>query len=142
MSNRLKARVFHHLQRLARRRGMDLLPRRDPPAELGPFLERHEVDLVLDVGAATGGYARKIRAGGYRGRICSFEPLKGSFAMLERAAADDPDWSCFQVALGAEKEVAELNVADNSDSSSLLEMERGTPRATRRRPISARRASK
>ncbi len=42
--------------------------------------------------------------------------------MLERAAADDPDWSCFRVALGAEKEVAELNVAGNSDSSSLLEM--------------------
>jgi FkbM family methyltransferase len=122
MSGKLKALVFHHMQRLARKRGMDLQPRRDPPAELGHFLERHDVDVVLDVGAATGDYGRRIRTGGYQGRIWSFEPLKHAYKRLERVSAEDPGWSCERLALASEEGTAEINVAANSDSSSLLKM--------------------
>ena len=117
-----KARIFNFLQRLARLRGLDLQPHRGPPRTLGDFLANRRVDLVLDVGASTGNYGWTIRAGGYRGRICSFEPLQAAFAKLEKLAAEDPGWTCHRLALGAESGEAEINVAGNSDSSSLLEM--------------------
>jgi len=119
---RARARAFQLLQRLVRLRGWDLQPHRGPPRNVGDYLAKRGVDLVIDVGASTGNYAWSIRAGGYPGRICSFEPLRASFATLEKLAAPDPAWSCRRVALGAEAGTAEINVAGNSDSSSLLEM--------------------
>ena len=129
MSGGIRARLFHFIQRLARSRGLDLHALRGEYTEeeerfreMGRVLVRQSVDLVLDVGAGAGGYVHRIRAGGYQGRICSFEPLKHSFQALETAAAVDPDWSCLQLALGAEAGTATINVAGNSDSSSLLPM--------------------
>ena len=122
MPSALKARVFHVLQRMARSRGMDVVPRRAPPGPLGHFLDLRGIDVVLDVGASNGNYARTIRANGYRGRICSFEPLRDPFRALEREASRDPQWSCLRIGLGAEPGTAEINVAGNSDSSSLLPM--------------------
>jgi FkbM family methyltransferase len=119
---RSKARLFGLAQRLVRLRGFDLQPHRQPPRAIGDFLASRDIDLVLDVGASTGSYAWTIRHGGYGGRICSFEPLKASFASLEKLAAKDPDWSCLRLALGARPGESEINVAGNADSSSLLEM--------------------
>jgi len=86
------------------------------------FLALQNVDLVLDVGAASGLYGKRLREGGYHGRICSFEPLREAYATLEKACAGDPDWTCHRIALGAEPGRAEINVSGNSDSSSLLPM--------------------
>jgi FkbM family methyltransferase len=119
---KLKARLFHLIQRLTRLVGLDLQPHRGPPRSLGNFLAGRDIDLVLDVGASTGNYGWTIRAGGYEGRICSFEPLSAAFARLEKRTAEDPAWSCLRLALGAQPGEAEINVAGNSDSSSLLEM--------------------
>jgi FkbM family methyltransferase len=117
-----KARIFQLLQRLARAGGLDLQPHRGPPRSVGQFLASRDFDLVLDVGASTGNYAWTIRSGGYEGRICSFEPLTAPFARLEKLADGDPQWSCLRLALGSEPGEAQINVAGNSDSSSLLEM--------------------
>jgi FkbM family methyltransferase len=119
---RVKARIFHFLQRIARSHGMDIVPRRAPPRPLGLFLDLRDVDLVLDVGAATGNYGRTLRAHGYRGRICSFEPLGAAFERLEKESSTDPLWSSLRLALGSKPGTAQINVAGNSDSSSLLEM--------------------
>lgn len=129
--DRLDARIFHRLQRLARRRGWDLHSHRANQAGFGELLTRGQIDLVLDVGAAIGMYGQGIRAEGYTGRICSFEPLSAAYRQLEKTASGDPDWSCYRLALGAEPGAAEINVAGNFDSSSLLPMrdrhERGSP---------------
>jgi FkbM family methyltransferase len=80
-----------------------------------------EVDLVLDVGANRGQYARSLRAAGYAGRIVSFEPIGALQAELERAAAMDPAWMVAPpMALGAERGEAWLDVSAESDMSSLL----------------------
>jgi FkbM family methyltransferase len=85
-------------------------------------LARHEVDLVLDVGGADGGYGRGLRRFGYTGRIVSFEPLASAYGRLSVVLADDPGWTAHNLALGSEPGKTTINVASNSDSSSLLPM--------------------
>lgn len=96
--------------------------RRHPAARRQKILAKHDVDLVIDVGAAGGGYGRSLRDFGWSGRIESFEPLAGAFARLQKVAADDPLWNVYPHALGREAGEARINIASNSDSSSLLPM--------------------
>lgn len=107
---------------------------RHPLARRMWLLERYEVDLVLDVGANVGLFAAELRAHGYRGRIVSFEPLANAYERLARRARKDPDWQAVNVALGDEDERSVINVAGNSESSSLLTM---LPRHVRAVPESA-----
>lgn len=82
---------------------------------------RRNVDLVIDVGANVGQYARKLRAGGYDGSIVSVEPLPDAFAQLERNLGSDPNWRGFNLAAGRESSKAKLNVSADSVCSSLLD---------------------
>ncbi len=84
------------------------------------MLQTHEVDLVFDVGAAKGAYGRELRDFGYHGRIVSFEPLERPHALLVAARGDDEAWTSHRCALGSTPGTATMNVASNSDSSSLL----------------------
>jgi FkbM family methyltransferase len=123
LAQRAKARIFHALQRTARKRGFDLLPLDVPPATIGMLLDDLAIDLVLDGGAAGGRFGRELRQSGYRGGIVSFEPLSGPFGQLAEAAGADPAWDALNVALGDAPGTATINVAGNFESSSLLEME-------------------
>jgi FkbM family methyltransferase len=81
------------------------------------------IDVVLDVGANAGQFAHHLRRDlAFKGRIYSFEPLSVPFRRLQSRAAQDPDWHAFNFALGDVKGIATINVAANSESSSLLEM--------------------
>jgi FkbM family methyltransferase len=81
------------------------------------------IDLVLDVGANTGQFARLCRTAGYRGKIISFEPTAAAHAALLRSAASDPLWTVAdRMALGAANAETEINIAINSYSSSILPM--------------------
>ena len=120
--NRIKAWIFHGLQRILRPLRWDMEPL-GAGGKPGELMALQEVDVVLDVGAAVGNYVKWIREAGYKGRICSFEPLSAAFKQLERNSADDPLWECRNLALGPEPGTAEINLAGNSDSSSLLPME-------------------
>jgi FkbM family methyltransferase len=82
-----------------------------------------DLDLVLDVGANTGQFARQCRAAGFEGRIISFEPSEVAHASLLRSAALDPLWTIAdRMALGAVTGETVINIAANSFSSSILPM--------------------
>ena len=110
------------VKRVGRKLGLDV-------SHYRPFSRRrasrvHELGIrtVVDVGANAGQYGRALRAAGYTGAIISLEPQAAAFADLERAASADSFWECLNVAAGAERANARLNVASNTTSSSLLAM--------------------
>lgn len=96
--------------------------RRDPSAVRKHFFEAYGINLVLDVGANSGQFAQQLLESGYRGKIVSFEPLSVAFGELSKAAQNHSDWNTLHCALGHEEGSAEINVAANSWSSSLLAM--------------------
>ena len=98
------------------------------------LLRSNRIDLVFDVGANFGQYATSLRECGYRGRIVSFEPLTSAFARLEANAKADPLWEVVNIGLGDRDERATINIAGNSQSSSLLEM---LPAHLKSAPVSA-----
>jgi len=100
---------YHGVNLTARRRIEELATRR--------------LELVLDVGANAGFFGDAVRRQGYRGRIVSFEPLAEAFAELEQRVQDDPLWETHRFALSDRDGEADLQVAGNSWSSSLLPME-------------------
>jgi FkbM family methyltransferase len=121
----VRRRVLELTRRVSRRFGIDLV-RHDPMSSVGSrrqrILSSRDVTLVLDVGANVGQYASSLRAHGYAGRVLSFEPLSDAFAALAARAAEDPRWECVRTAIGDRDGEANVNVAGNSYSSSLLPM--------------------
>jgi FkbM family methyltransferase len=106
------------------RMGLDVRrfrPASAPSARRAHLLDARRVDLVIDGGASFGQYGRLLRSSGYRGEIVSFEPLSKPFAKLARNASRDPEWHCYNLALGDEGGAARMNVAGNSQSSSILD---------------------
>ena len=91
----------------------------DPQVKL---LRQYDIDLVLDVGANTGQYAKWLFKKGYQGRLISFEPQPDAFSTLEQNASSYQQWNVSNLALGSEETLATLNVAGNSQSSSLHAM--------------------
>ena len=51
-----------------------------------------KIDLVLDVGANTGGFAKDLRSFGYKNHIVSFEPVKQTHGKLEENSKFDKKW--------------------------------------------------
>ncbi len=96
--------------------------RRHPGVRRQALLAAHGVDVVYDVGAAVGEFGKELRHFGYAGSIVSFEPLEAAHATLAAVAAPDPAWTVHHCALGSAPGHAKINVASNSDSSSLLPM--------------------
>lgn len=96
-------RVFEYLQRV----------------QIPILLELYGVDCVIDVGAHAGEYGHRLRAGGYRGRIVSFEPTPDAFGELREAAARDGNWIAHRVALGREEGTTTMNVVPGTLSSIL-----------------------
>lgn len=104
----------------AYRRGFEI--RKHPAVRRQAMFGARGVDLVLDVGAADGGFGRQLRQFGYAGRIVSFEPIAATYERLSAQIAGDASWTARRHALGDEAGEAEINVASNSTSSSLLPM--------------------
>ena len=113
------------IKRILRRAGWDVVqfnPSTHPFARRARFLKNYQIDLVLDVGANTGQYAKEIRELGYKGQIVSFEPLNSAVVDLRKAAEQDNNWQVRHHACGAKDGEEIIHVAANSQSSSFLPM--------------------
>jgi FkbM family methyltransferase len=82
-------------------------------------LEDYAVNLILDVGANVGQFARDLRRC-YKGELISFEPVSASFKILAGTAARDPRWRVCQSALGSQTSSQTMNVYRGTELSSFL----------------------
>jgi FkbM family methyltransferase len=116
---------LHSLRRQARKLGLDVSRFPDSDADYRAFraFTSADPDVILDVGANDGGFARKARSFGYKGDVISFEPGRAALRRLSQAAQSDPRWFVEGLALGSEDAELTLNVAANDGaSSSFLKM--------------------
>jgi len=98
-------------------------PSVSPLARLLLALDTFDIDLVLDIGANEGQFANDLRAGGYSGRIVSFEPLMSAHRRLLQQSKNDSAWDIHpRCAVGDRLGEIELNISSNSVSSSILPM--------------------
>ena len=86
---------------------------------LHEILEIKKVNLILDVGANSGDWALDLRNGGYNGKIISFEPLTTEFDSLSKKSLKDSNWDTLNLAIGDKNCISQINIANNSVSSSL-----------------------
>jgi FkbM family methyltransferase len=113
--------IFHNV---IRKTGYDVIKCKYSKHELEieQLLNYLNITCVLDIGANEGQYAKNIRIGGYKNRIISFEPIKEPFTKLQQISANDSRWDVYNIALGNFDGKTEINIAGNSQSSSILEM--------------------
>ena len=97
-------------------------PINEPRIARQRWFEEYGVSVVFDVGANSGQYALELRKHGFTGSIVSFEPLSSAFTELKKNALGQKEWLIINKALGAARGSAEINIAGNSWSSSLLDM--------------------
>lgn len=117
-------RIFNKcLELILNRLGLVLMKKTNPRYYLGSrakIIKLANIDLLLDVGANTGQYALEMRELGYKGKIISFEPMSKEFSCLRSLANLDCDWEVHNFALGSNSSEQEINITENSVSSSLL----------------------
>ena len=113
------------LNRIVRKGGIEVVryrPTWSYIARRQRLFESINIQTVFDVGANKGQYAQSLRAMGFMGKMISFEPLAGPFSVLKKKASRDPNWACYNFALGDVDAQSSINVAGNSESSSLVPM--------------------
>lgn len=87
------------------------------------LLKHNKIDLIFDIGANTGQYARELFSLGYKGKIVSIEPLSEAYNQLLKHSENNPNWIIAErCALGDKNEDSEINITENSVSSSLMEI--------------------
>ena len=91
--------------------------------QLSTILKLSKIDVVFDIGANEGQFARGIREHGYSGKIISFDPLTSARKTLLSFASRDPSWQVHeQSAIGDQDGEIEIHISGNSVSSSVLPM--------------------
>jgi FkbM family methyltransferase len=114
------------LKRVARSFGAELtryIPSKSSEAQLAKALELCGANLIFDIGANEGQFAKMVRVNGYKGKIVSFEPLSSARKQLSVFASNDPGWQLHErSAIGDQDGEIKIHVAGNSVSSSVLPM--------------------
>jgi FkbM family methyltransferase len=111
------------IKKILRTKGIQI--KRFPDHDLARRMKiicKYNIDILFDIGANNGQYARQMRELGYRKKIISFEPTKSAFEKLRKASIKDNNWLVNNYALGNEDSKCMINVAGNSYSSSILKM--------------------
>jgi FkbM family methyltransferase len=87
------------------------------------LLKNHQINCVLDVGANEGQYAQKLIKYGYQAEILSFEPVASTYKILAENTSNHPHWKAYNFALAAADGASEINISENTVSSSILEID-------------------
>lgn len=82
----------------------------------------HRITKILDVGANSGQYAQETQKLGFKGTIISFEPVRGVFEKLHRKSLKNKKWTAYNYGLGNKEEKQNINISENTYSSSLLDI--------------------
>ena len=94
-----------------------------PQKALVRYLKESNITNVLDIGANVGQFGIDLRRNGYTGQIYSFEPVSEFFSSLQKTAKSDGKWQAFQIGLGAQEGLIDINISGNDGlSSSILPM--------------------
>lgn len=116
--------ISTNIRKLANLAGYDFIKLKKQHSRIETHLpniiERYGINCVIDVGANRGQFASRIRSGGYKGHIVSFEPLKKAFEELQKACSTDNKWQAHNFALGSENGTFDLNVSACDVFSSFL----------------------
>ena len=116
----------HIIRRTFNRFGLDLhryRPEQSGVGRLHHMLSAHAINVVFDVGANVGQFAKALRQAGYLHKIVSFEPLPAAHAELLRESQHDREWMIApRAAIGDHDGEITIHVAGNSVSSSVLGM--------------------
>ena len=89
--------------------------------DLVKTINLHEINLVIDIGASTGEYAKMLRRFGYDKYIFSIEPVSKSFKILNKNCSSDKKWSSKQYIISKQnKNKIKINVSKDFDNSSIL----------------------
>ena len=111
-------------RKIAKLFGYELLKskRHQPNLEshLAFLLEKLNINVVLDVGANIGQYAKFLRKLGYKRKIISFEPVKSTYIKLKQESENDELWFAYNAGLGSESKEMKINVFQSSEMSSFL----------------------
>lgn len=84
------------------------------------IISAYQIDTLFDIGANVGRYALIMRKAGYSGKIISFEPMSAAFEQLKNNSKNDKNWIINHYGLGNENTETEINISNNSYSSSIL----------------------
>lgn len=114
------------IRQTANRLGIDIRRHRPETSDMGRLslmLADQKIDLVFDVGANTGQFAKSLRKAGYTQQMVSFEPLSIAHVQLLNASRNDSKWDIApRAAIGDRDGEIEIHIAGNSVSSSALQM--------------------
>lgn len=84
------------------------------------WLYELNIQTILDIGASTGGYAKKARKVFPDAIIHSFEPIPQSFSRLQSYFKNDPNHHAYNIALSDANGIIKFNLNQSSGSSSIL----------------------
>ena len=86
------------------------------------IMNNYGINILFDIGANSGNYAKTIRELGYTNKIISFEPQKNAFNELHKNSLSDYNWEVNNYAIGNKNGRILINISENSLSSSILKM--------------------
>lgn len=87
------------------------------------LMKKNDINTIVDIGANIGQYSLEMRKDGFKGKIVSFEPLTDAFLKLKNYAKNDKNWQVYNCAIGNEDGHTFINIAGNSVSSSISNMQ-------------------
>lgn len=122
LSIKIKSKIKSAFQKL----GLEVSFHNPGKSETGlilNLLRNLDITTVIDIGANRGQYSSALINMGYQGHVVSFEPLTEAHKELVKTAQQHRHWTVAErCAIGDIDGEIRINIANNSESSSILPM--------------------